>query len=163
MPYARRFSRETSKTPYDDKRPRRPGRGLGSRREQDKALKKWFAQHPNFFPGYNMIEMNGEDGMHLFGDGLTTCIGYFVFNMLIVQMKLFSLKFANKHPQERQRQEAKEKWQDAADSSRHGQVCLGKRRLIRAVHPKLRRQQGLGGLEDSRGVGAHESTARVFK
>jgi hypothetical protein len=39
MPYARRFSRETSKTPYDDKRPRRPGRGLGSRREQDKALK----------------------------------------------------------------------------------------------------------------------------
>ena len=41
---------------------------------------KHFALHPKFFKGYDCVEMNGEDGMHLFGDGLTQCkpLKYFI-------------------------------------------------------------------------------------
>ena len=55
-----------------------------------------YAMHKNFFPGFNVAKRTPFDPMHLFGDGATSYLGYWVFYLLICVLQDFSIKDANR-------------------------------------------------------------------
>ena len=51
-----------------------------------------------FFPGFNVTERSPSDPMHMFGDGVTSYVGYWTFWTLIIKQKDFDIKEANRLP-----------------------------------------------------------------